>query len=198
MREPIVGHRLTTRQGERVASYFCRIHHAASGDCEAPAVASTRTLDPYVEGLLLEALADPNSTLIKAHEIGARITQAAERVKASEEELDTFLAAQLVSVLGPERYRAEVERRQSAVGKAQLDLSEALTANLALGQAGSRTPTEIVSDWQTMTMKEKRAVVRAYINRITLAKADPRRRRWQPIGERAQIEWAAAPEPGRE
>lgn len=49
-----------------------------------------------------------------------------------------------------------------------------------------------------MTMKEKRAVVRAYIDRITLNKADPRGRRWQPIGERVQIEWAAAPAPGRE
>jgi DNA invertase Pin-like site-specific DNA recombinase len=188
----------TNRQGERIASYFCRIHHAASGDCPAPAVASTRTLDPYVEGLLLEALADANSTLIKAHEIGARIQQAGERVKASEEELDSFLAAQLVSVLGPERYRAEVERRQTDVGAAQLDLSEALTANLVLGQAGSRTPEQLVADWNTMTMKEKRAVVRAYIDRIILAKADPRRRRWQPIGERVQIEWAAAPAPGRE
>jgi hypothetical protein len=46
----------TNRKGERIASYFCRIHHALSGDCPAPAVASTRTLDPYVEGLLLAAL----------------------------------------------------------------------------------------------------------------------------------------------
>ncbi len=188
----------TNRQGERIASYFCRIHHARSGDCPAPAVASTRTLDPYVEGLLLEALADVNSTLIKAHEIGARIQQAAERVKATEEELDSFLAAQLASVLGPERYRAEVERRQTHVRAAQLDLSAALTANLVLGQAGSRTPEQLVADWNTMTMKEKRAVVRAYIDRITLTKADPKRRRWQPIGERVQIEWAAAPAPSRE
>ena len=188
----------TNRQGERIASYFCRIHHAASGDCPAPAVASTRTLDPYVEGLLLEALADVNSTLIKAHEIGARIQQAAERVKATEEELDSFLAAQLASVLGPERYRAEVERRQTHVRAAQLDLSEALTDNLVLGQAGSRTPEQLVADWNTMTMKEKRAVVRAYIDRITLTKADPKRRRWQPIGERVQIVWAAAPAPSRE
>jgi len=56
----------TGRQGERIANYFCRIHHAASGDCPAPAVASTRTLDPYMEGLLLKALADPKSKLMKA------------------------------------------------------------------------------------------------------------------------------------
>jgi DNA invertase Pin-like site-specific DNA recombinase len=183
----------TNRHGERIASYFCRIHHARSGDCPAPAVASTRTLDPYVESQLLEALADPNSKLVKAHEIGARIQQAAEHVKATEEELDTFLAAQLASVLGPERYRAEVERRQDDVRSAQLELSEALTANLVLGQAGSRTPEQLVADWPTMTIQEKRAVVRAYIERVTLTKADPKRRRWQPVGERAQIGWVAAP-----
>jgi hypothetical protein len=43
-----------------------------------------------------------------------------------------------------------------------------------------------------MAMNEKRAVVRAYIDRVTITKADPKRRRWQPIGERVQIDWAAA------
>jgi Recombinase zinc beta ribbon domain len=81
----------TNRRGERVASYFCRIHHARSGECPAPAVASTRTLDPYVERALLTALADPASKLVKAHEVGARIEQAAGHVREAEEELDMFL-----------------------------------------------------------------------------------------------------------
>jgi hypothetical protein len=148
--------------------------------------------------LLLAALADPNSTLVKAHEIGARIQQAAKRVKATEEELDSFLATGLASVLGPQRYRAEVERRQDYTRAAQHELGEALRANLVLGQTGSRTPKQLVADWHTLTMNEKRAVVRAYIERVTLAKADPKRRRWQPIGERAQIHWAAAAAPMRE
>ncbi len=98
-------------------------------------------------------------------------------------------------VRDPERYRAEVERRQDDVRAAQHDLGEALTANLVLGQAGSRTPAQLLADWQTMTMNEKRAVVRAYIDRVTLTKADPTRRRWQPITERAQIHWVTAPAP---
>jgi len=183
----------TTRKGERIANYFCRIHHAASGDCAEPAVASTRTLDPYVESLLLEALADPKSKLVKAHEVGARIQRAAERVKATEEELDMFLVAELASVLGPERYRAEVERRQEDVRAAQREAGEALRANLVLGQAGSRTPEQLVADWHTLTMNEKRAVVRAYIARVTLSKAAPKRRRWQPIGERVTVSWVGEP-----
>jgi hypothetical protein len=179
----------TRRQGERVASYYCRIHHAASGDCPQPAVASTRTLDPYVEGLLVEALADPDSKLIKAHEVSERITQAAERVRASEHELDAFLAAQLASVLGPERYRAEIERRRDEARAAQAELDDALRANLVLGQSGSRTPAQLVRDWPRLSMNEKRAVVRAYIERVIVSKADPKRRRWQPISERVDVRW---------
>jgi DNA invertase Pin-like site-specific DNA recombinase len=179
--------------GERIASYFCRIHHAQTGDCAQPAAASTRTLDPYVEGVLLEALADPKSKLVKAHEIGERIAQAAERVKASEHELDAFLAAELASVLGPERYRAEIERRRDDARAAQAELDEALRANLVLGQSGSRTPSQLVQDWPTLTMNEKRAVVRAYIDRVTLTRADPKRRRWQPISERTHIRWVGNP-----
>ena len=42
-------------------------------------------------------------------------------------------------------------------------------------------------------MNEKRAVVRAYIERVTITKADPKRRRWQPISERVKIRWAGKP-----
>jgi len=193
------GHRLsltgsTNKNGERIANYFCRTHHAGSGDCPQPAVASTRTLDPYVEGLLLEALADPASKLVKAHEIGARISETAARMKQEEEELDSFLATELASVLGPERYRAEVERRQEAVRDALRDFNEAMRANLVLGQEESRTPTQLVNAWPTLTMEEKRAVVRAYIDRVILAKADPKRRRWQPISERVEVRWVGQPE----
>jgi hypothetical protein len=72
-------------------------------------------------------------------------------------------------------------------------LAEKDIANLVLGQAGSRTPEQLVADWSTMAINEKRAVVRAYIARVILTKADPKRRRWQPIGERVQIDWTAAP-----
>lgn len=69
-------------------------------------------------------------------------------------------------MLGPERYRAEVERRQDDLRSAQHDLSEALTANLVLGQAGARRREQLVADWPTLTINEKRAVVRPYIDRV--------------------------------
>jgi hypothetical protein len=156
-------------------------------------VASTRTLDPYVEGLLLEALADPASKLVKAHEVGARITKTAEAMKQAEDELDTFLATELASVLGPDRFRTEVERREDAVRAALREFDDAMRANLILGQEKSRSPKQLVSDWPTLTMDEKRGVVRAYIDRVIVGKADPKRRRWQPISERVEVNWTAQP-----
>ena len=192
------GHRLsltgsTAKNGQRVANYFCRIHHAGTGDCPEPAVASTRTLDPFVEGLLLEALADPKSTLVQAHEVGVRITETAERVKQAEKELDSFLATELASVLGPERYRKEVERRQEDVRAAMREFDEAMRANLILGQQKSRTPKQLVKDWPTLKIDAKRAVIRAYVERVTVGKADPKRRRWQPIDERVDVRWVGQP-----
>jgi hypothetical protein len=70
------------------------------------------------------------------------------------------------------------------------EFDDAMRANLTLGQEKSRTPKQLVTDWPTLTMDEKRAVVRAYIDRVVVAKADPKRRRWQPISERVEIRWS--------
>jgi predicted Fe-S protein YdhL (DUF1289 family) len=88
--------------------------------------------------------------------------------------------------------RAEVEKRQEAIRQAEAAWAEAMHANLAIGTAGAsvRTPQEILAAWPAMTMGERRAVVRAYIARVTVAKADPKRRRWQPIGERVEVAWS--------
>jgi hypothetical protein len=144
-------------------------------------------------GWLLEALADPASKLVKAHEVGDRIAEAAELMKQAEEELDTFLATELASVLGPDRYRAEVERRQDEVRAALRVFDDAMRANLILGQEKSRTPKQLVTAWPTLTIDEKRSVVRAYVDRVVVAKADPKRRRWQPISERVEVHWSGQP-----
>jgi len=68
-----------------------------------------------------------------------------------------------------------------------------MRANLTLGQEKSRTPKQLVTEWPTLTMDEKRAVVRAYVERVIVAKAHPKRRRWQPISERAEVCWSGQP-----
>ncbi len=190
------GHKLsltgsTTREGARVASYYCRTRYA-SGKCGSPAVASTRTLDPYVEELLLEALRRDDPRLVKPAAIGKRIQATGEVMEAAHVELEAFLQAGVASLLGPETYRAEVEKRREAIREAEAAWAEAMDANLAIGVAGAsvRTPQEVLEAWPSLTMSERRPVVRAYIARVKVAKADPKRRRWQPIGERAEVIWS--------
>ena len=180
----------TTPTGVRVANYYCRRHYA-SGKCGSPAVASTRTLDPYLEELLLQALRSDDPRLVKPAAIGKRLQETNELVEAAHAELEAFLEAGVASLLGPEHYRAEVEKRQEAIRQAEAAWSEAMHASLAVGTAGARvrTPQEILAAWPALSMGEHRAVVRAYIARVTVAKADPKRRRWQPIGERVAVAW---------
>jgi site-specific DNA recombinase len=183
------GHKLsltgsTTRNGARVANYYCRTHYA-SGKCGSPAVASTRTLDPYVEQQLLEALRSDDPRLVKPAAIGKRIKATEEVVEAAHAELEAFLQAGVASLLGPETYRAEVEKRQEAIREAEAAWAEAMDANLAIAVKGAsvRTAQEILADWPSLTVPERRAVVR-------VARADPKRRRWQPIGERTEVVWS--------
>ncbi len=68
-----------------------------------------------------------------------------------------------------------------------------MRANLTLGQEQSRTPKQLVTEWPSLTMDEKRSVVRAYVERVIVAKADPKRRRWQPIAERVDVRWSGQP-----
>jgi len=190
------GHKLsltgsTARDGARVANYYCRAHYA-SGTCDSPAVASTRTLDPYVEELLLKALGRDDPRLVKPAALGKRIQETGAVVEAAHLELEAFLQAGVASLLGPKKYHAEVEKRQQAIREAEAAWAEAMRANLAVGTAGAsvRTPQQILAAWPSMSMGDRRAVVRAYIARVRVAKADPKRRRWQPISERARVSWS--------
>lgn len=73
------------------------------------------------------------------------------------------------------------------------ELDEAMRANLILGQQKSRTPKQLVKDWPTLKIDAKRGVIRAYVERVTVGKADPKRRRWQPIDERVDVRWVGQP-----
>jgi hypothetical protein len=129
--------------------------------------------------------------LVRPAAIGKRIQETGQVVEAAHAELEAFLEAGVASLLGPVHYRAEFEKRQEAIRQAEAAWAEAMHANLAIGTAGAhvRAPQEILAAWPSLSMDERRAVVRAYIARVTVAKADPKRRRWQPIGERVEVAW---------
>jgi hypothetical protein len=49
----------------------------------------------------------------------------------------------------------------------------------------------VYSLWGEDPQRDRRLLNR-YIKSVWIAKADPKRRRWQPIGERVTIEWLTA------
>jgi hypothetical protein len=83
----------------------------------------------------------------------------------------------MASTLGPERYKAQVDRRQEDVDEAELAWSEAMRSMEARGAA----PEDVLDRWESMTIAERRDVIRAHVVGVAVEQADPKRRRWQPV-----------------
>jgi DNA invertase Pin-like site-specific DNA recombinase len=171
------GHVLTVTAsgppGARVASYTCR-RVRASGVCPAPASATVAKVDAAV----LPGIDERPSPHTGFDQYLATVDESAGAFEEAVQELDTFLEAGLVSELGPDLYRREVARRRQAVEEARSRWEADHAQGATLVRAGDATGL----DYQ-------RARARQAIEAVTLAKADPKRGRWQPIEERLEVEW---------
>jgi site-specific DNA recombinase len=156
-------------RGERVASYTCKKHRAA-GECPAPASARVDAVDALVLPELERRApqVDLEGALVDLYD--AQVAYA-----AAERELEEFLAASLISDLGPELYAREVSRRRESLRstleeyRAQLDAQDRLASADLTG------------------VEQQREVARRLIESATLHKST--RGRWQPIEERVDIVW---------
>jgi len=169
------GHLLTVTasgpQGARVASYTCR-RVRASGDCPAPASGTVEKVDALVEpGLAARAgSVDLEAALIELHD--AQVAHA-----ATSRELDEFLAAGLISELGPDLYKREVARRREAVTTTASAYAAALASQDRMAAADDGS------------LNARREFARRVIASVALVKSDPKRGRWQPIEERLEVVW---------
>ena len=149
-------------------SYSCMGKYAG-GDCSAPAAAAVKRVDDFVIALIEEARMD--GRIVEAFTSRQRAWDAARaKVDAAESRLERTIDA----VLKLED-RARARRR---VREAEEALSEAQASFYAIDAPGTET-------------EEADAAWRAALAEVTLSKADPRRRRHQPIAERVQVRWAA-------
>jgi site-specific DNA recombinase len=167
------GHRLTLvasgAPNARVASYTCR-KRRASGVCPAPATARVDAVDALVLPEL-EARAetvDLEAALVELHDAQVAFAEA-------DRELEQFLAASLITELGPELYGREVARRREAVREAAVVYRRALDAQDAMASANANG------------MTEQRELARRLIESATLKKSS--RGRWEPISARVTIKW---------
>lgn len=172
------GHVLTVSasgpQGARVASYTCR-RTRASGDCPAPASGVVAKVDAIV----LPGIEERSSGRT---DFGVYFEATAESARAFEsavQELDAFLEGASMTDLGAELYNREVARRRGAVAATREVWERDAARAEALIRLGNAT-----SD-----LDHERARARQAIEAVTLAKADPKRGRWQPIAERLEVTW---------
>jgi DNA invertase Pin-like site-specific DNA recombinase len=164
-------HRVASGPKERsIPSYVCRAGRA-SRMCPAPAAAAIHRVDalvmPQIEERLKAGALDLSRTL-------AAVNEAQTAYDAAGGELEAFLGLS-VADLGQEAFAKGVQARRQAVQGTHDALLEA-QAQMVRVDAMSGIAAE-------------REAAAALIEKVTLAPADPKRRRWQPIEERVAITW---------
>lgn len=202
------GHRLsvtgsgpTAENGKRRASYFCRGHHAVGPSCEKRAVAQVSVLDVHVEDVIIEALRSGDPRVAGFSKMGEALTIATAKLTDAHSALDSILSAPTSTrdKLG-DRYWTEVEKKQAALEAAQLEFSEALRMSERVAwrtitrpdgthdrvKASPKHLADELASEET-PVERRREIARALIEEVIVAKADPARRRWQPIAERVEV-----------
>jgi site-specific DNA recombinase len=173
------------RDGSRLGIYRCRGRHAA-GKCPAPASVMARLLDPYMEEMFLAALG-PDGPLAEATEATDAIDIAVEAVDDAERELNEYVAANLVSVVGQEVFRSGLELRQGVLESARAELTEARQTS-AFANALDLTPGSLSEAWPALPVAEKRHLLAAALDAI-MVRAVRGSGRAVPLEERVHILW---------
>ena len=172
------------RDGSRLGLYRCR-GRSAAGECPARTSILARVIDPYIETKFLSALGS-TGPLAEASELSAAFDVAARRLQEAESELDEYIAANLVSVLGQERFRAGLQPRQAEVDAAEAGLKEARQAS-AFSQALELTGS-LEGDWPALSVSEKHYLLTAALDAV-MVRAVRGSGRAVPVEERVLALW---------
>lgn len=172
----------------REPSYVCR-GKFASGTCPARAFAHADRVDAYV----LMHMQQPEVIEHIARTAGgveSRWLAASEAAEAAEVELDAWVTdVTLRSTLGADRFRNGIAARQVALDEARQVL--ATTENPGIPDDAMITHLTgqpmIYEVWDKMPIERKRSILRRSIESVVLHRADPTRRKHQPISERVEI-----------
>jgi DNA invertase Pin-like site-specific DNA recombinase len=179
----------------RPTSYVCR-GRFASGPCPARAAANAERVDAYV----LAAMQQPEvAEMIAKASAGAesRYLAALEAVERADAELDAWVAdVTLRSRLGDERFRRGIEARADDLDEARHVLAATpdpgIPEDATVVHVGGQP--QVYEMWNEMPIERKRQQLRRVIESVVLHRADPERRRHQPIGERVEIRWVGEPD----
>jgi Recombinase/Recombinase zinc beta ribbon domain len=167
----------------RKAFYVCA-KQFASGRCEGCAAAVA-----LVDGVVLGVLSGERGEIIDTRpDLQAQWLAAKRVVEAAEEQLNEWLDdPSLMEGLSPESRKRGILAREEAVEKARAKLHSLDDPDLEgvdVVQPNEGPPLVIPA-----TKDAYRRMLRKLVREVRVAKADPKRRRWQPIEERVEIDW---------
>jgi DNA invertase Pin-like site-specific DNA recombinase len=162
-------------------TYSCKGHHK-NGKCPSPASASVHKLDQFVNDELGKRFATGDPSAWSALDEDARRRDAREALEDAQRQLEAYVETADIVTLGKELFERGLTSRREAVERTRRRLREIPPAPL-------HEPPALESDW---TIEDNRAEMSRFVARVVVAKADPARRRWQPMGERVEIRWRVA------
>jgi DNA invertase Pin-like site-specific DNA recombinase len=172
------------RSGERYPVYYCTGRYA-SGPCPARATIRAALLDHYVEAQILAALEAEEGLLAQAVAASEALEDAARAVAEAEHELDLFVNnPKLLTLLGETKFVEGIEVRQHALDQARQSLAELRSQSVL---AEDIADGDILDAWPTLTVQEKRRLMRGLLDRIVLTRAPARGKNAIPVAERTQI-----------
>ena len=96
--------------------------------------------------------------------------------------LDAYIEVADVATLGREGFQRGVTARKEAVARARRAVRDAEPPD------ESKMP-KFEADW---TDADHREELRRFVEKVVVTKADPKKRRWQPVGDRVEVVWRGA------
>jgi len=168
------------------ASYVCASQYAG-GNCAAPSAARVNRVDAHVAELMAGAWDEVTASTADATQ---RFVEARERVAKLEAEYDKLASdPELVLGLGAEKVKNLLLKANASVLEARRalwDMDDPGVGDLPVVYVdGKPWLYELFGD---DPVRDKQHM-RQHISSVTLTKADPARRRWQPIEDRVTVRW---------
>jgi hypothetical protein len=169
------------KYGWEGTSYACQMSHKY-GRCKAPSSIGTAKLDKWVNDQLGEKLwrGDPDVWAILSGD--QRYQEAQMALEEARRQLDAYIEVADVATLGREGFQRGLTARKEAVARARRAVRDAKPPD------ESKMP-KFEEDWTDADYREE---LRRFVEKVVVAKADPKKRRWQPVAERVEIRWRGA------
>jgi site-specific DNA recombinase len=167
--------------------YSCS-KRSATGICEHPVTIGADRLDAYVAEAFLARLAE-EPVVLEGAPVEDSLAEAVASLEAAEAELTAYRSTSLVTVLGEQAFTAGIVERAEAVNQAGAQVAE-----LRRRQTSIPLTAELASEWEDLTVPERRSVVGAALRAVLVDPARSRGSR-RPVGERVRLVWFDEPLP---